>query len=138
VAGCPLPPFGVLSTIVVVVVDVVGVVVVVVVIGGVSEGVFVGDCVPDAMSSIDVDRIVGVVVGWLVSVDVVLVMLVRVVVGGDSVVVVLVMSDDVWFSDALVFQGGSINDCIDIAWEYISSASDWSNSVSEPDDVSSM
>jgi hypothetical protein len=138
VAGCPLPPFGVLSTIVVVVVDVVGVVVVVVVIGGVSEGVFVGDCVPDAMSSIDVDRIVGVVVGWLVSVDVVLVMLVRVVVGGDSVVVVLVMSDDVWVSDALVFQGGSINDCIDITWEYISSASDWSNSVSEPDDVSSM
>jgi hypothetical protein len=138
VAGCPLPPFGVLSTIVVVVVDVVGVVVVVVVIGAVSEGVFVGDRVPDAMSSIDVDRIVGVVVGWLVSVDVVLVMLVRVVVGGDSVVVVLVMSDDVWVSDALVFQGGSINDCIDITWEYISSASDWSNSVSEPDDVSSM
>jgi hypothetical protein len=60
VAGCPLPPFGVLSTIVVVVVDVA---VVVVVIGVVSEGVFVGDRLPDAVSSIDVDRTVGVVVG---------------------------------------------------------------------------
>jgi hypothetical protein len=45
---------------------------------------------------------------------VVLVMLVWVVVCGDGEVVVLVMSGDVRVGDALIFLGGSINDCIDI------------------------
>ena len=87
---------------------------VVVVTGVVSEGVVMIVRLLTVGSSIDVVRMVVVVVGGLVGVDVVLVMVVCAVAWFGSVVVVLVMSDDVLGDDALIFLGGSINDCIDI------------------------